>query len=298
MAICQVKRNQDGDIEEVLAGNGKKSLAYTYLLDKVNEMKDVSALQDKFKPWEGKHIYTVTKKPDLALALYKQIYSEGFKNKFGDWENGKFKPSDINGEPSGKALDYLLGSQDNIEKKASPATLKKISEFLSRIGVTTSIFDDIRDEKGQKLGVNGIADPLAGLIKVTQGKVDAALPEEAMHMAVALIENKNPLLFKEMMNQIGNYQLFTQTVQDYKDLKEYQIDGKPNIPKLKKEAIGKVLAETIINQNEGINEKPELDDRARSWWQKIIDFLKGLFIKAKMDPLRNYLKIFLKGKKN
>jgi hypothetical protein len=62
-------------------------------------------------------------------------------------------------------------------------------------------------------------------------------------------------------------------------------DGKPNVTKLKDEAIGKVLAEVIINQSEGITEKPELLVKAQSWWNQILDFLKGLFTTSGFDQL-------------
>ena len=63
----------------------------------------------------------------------------------------------------------------------------------------------------------------------------------------------------------------------------YQIDGKPDILKLKKEAIAKVLTETIIKRNEGSTEKPELIAKAETWWDQIINALKSIFFTSGFD---------------
>src|SRR5687767_7712039 len=75
--------------------------------------------------------------------------------------------------------------------KASRDTINKMKEFLDRIGVDVKIVGEIT-YNGKALGINGIAYPLDNLIQVTSGKEDVALPEEAMHMAVELIEQQNP----------------------------------------------------------------------------------------------------------
>src|SRR5260221_503821 len=106
-----------------------------------------------------------------------------------------------------------------------------------------------------------------------------------MHIAVELVEQKNPTLFRQMMSQIGKYGLFNDVIRDYKDISDYRTaDGKPDIFKLKKETIAKILAQTIIDQNEGSKENPAFQVQAKIWWEKIIDWLKELFGKAGMNP--------------
>lgn len=181
-------------------------------------------------------------------------------------------------------FNQLAGSGKTIPSKASAGTLKKIKEFLDRIGANVQSVSRITMD-GKELGVNGIANPLQGLILVVNGKEDTVLPEEAMHLAVELMEQSNPTLFKQMMDRIGRYNLYDQVVSEYQNNPFYQTkEGKPDVKKIKKEAIGKVLAQTVINKNEGANEKPELLDQTRNWWQKIIDFIKGLFLKAEFNP--------------
>lgn len=172
---------------------------------------------------------------------------------------------------------------DTLPPVASAGTLRKVKEFLSRIGVDIKDLADI-EINGSRVGINGVAIPLRGLIGIAQGKEDIALTEEAAHMAVELIQQKFPSLFKEMMNSIGNYSSFNSILTEYRDIPAYQVDGRPNIPKIKKEAIGKVLAATIIFKNEEMVEKPELLAKSQNWWVRIVEFLKSLFNKAAMNP--------------
>lgn len=195
-----------------------------------------------------------------------------------------------------KGIYNQLGGGKTIPSKASAGTMKKIREFLDRIGIETQSLAKIT-YNGQTLGVNGIADPLRGLIQVVQGKEDIALPEEAMHMAVELIEQKDPKLFKEMMDRIGRYDLFDQVMLEYQNNSFYQTkEGKADVRKIKKETVGKVLAQTVINKNQDSNEKPELLNQTRTWWEKIIDFLKRLFLRAEFNPFEEAAAQVLEGK--
>lgn len=187
-----------------------------------------------------------------------------------------------------------LDKKTTVPSKASRDTIKKMKEFLDRIGVNVESVQKIT-YNGKTLPINGLADPLHGLIQVVSGKEDTVLPEEAMHMAVELIEQKEPKVFKEMMDRIGRYNLFDKVMAEYQSNPFYQKDGKPDIRKIKKEAIGKVLAQTIINKNEDANEKPEMLVQTRTWWQRIVDFLKGLFLKAGFNPFEEVATKVLKG---
>lgn len=312
---CQIKRDKFGDVHQVLAANGKPSEAYQGLLDRLEKIHDTSSLRARFASWEGRHIMPITNKRELALALYKQLYSPAFKSWMGDWSrlakvsyidsgNGYLVEQlskgvrigllDKNGEPKGEALDKVIQGPYNKSfaqmpgstqpQKASKETIAKVQEFLSRIGAQVESVNAITIG-GKKIGATGLVDPMRGLIQVAEGSLDVALTEEAMHIAVELIEQKDPKLFKQMMGQIGNYNLLTDVIRDYKGIKEYQLpDGKPDIAKLKKETIGKVLAQTIIDKNQGTNENPAFLAQAKHWWDRILDVLKWLFNKAGFNP--------------
>lgn len=182
--------------------------------------------------------------------------------------------------------------------KSSPTVIKKVREFLDRIDVNVKNVEEIT-VNGNKLGINGLTDALNGLILVANGKESVALTEEAMHMAVELLEQKNPTLFKEMMNKIGSTNTFTKVVTDYRGIEQYQNrDGKPDIPKLKKEAIGKVLANIFIRNNEDVNEKKDFLSQLGIWWQKVLDFLKSLFLQANFNPFEEFATQIAEGTEN
>jgi len=141
-----------------------------------------------------------------------------------------------------------------------------------------------------------VSDILKGLIGVTEGKESSALPEEAAHFAVTIIKSTNPALYKQMLKEISSFSIYRQTLNLYKGDRRYQDkDGKPDIAKLKEEAIGKVLAETIILKNEGELEIPENLSKSQSWWQKIIEFFKSLFRKPGFNPFEVAAEKVIKG---
>jgi len=166
---------------------------------------------------------------------------------------------------------------------ASPKTISTIKEFLKRIGVDIKQLQNIYTN-GVRQNANGAALITQKLVQVVEGMENVALPEEAMHFAVEIIKQTNPSLYKTLLKEINNYALYKQVLADYGSDPNYQgKDGKPDIIKLKEEAIGKVLSETIIKQNEGTTEKPELLAKTQSLWSSIVEWLKKLFMKSGFD---------------
>jgi hypothetical protein len=65
-------------------------------------------------------------------------------------------------------------------------------------------------------------------------------------------------------------------------------NGKPDVRKIKKEAVDKLITELIIYNNEGSTQFPELleeENRSviRNWWQKILDLIRGIYKTANID---------------
>jgi hypothetical protein len=177
----------------------------------------------------------------------------------------------------------LLQTGEIPASKASAQTVSLVKDLLNRIGVDIKTLQAIEVD-GVKQDVNGVADIMQKLVKVTQGKEDVALTEEAMHFVVEILEQKNPQLFNKLLGEINSYKMYSDVLATYGKYKQYQTaDGKPNIRKLKVEAIGKILAETIIKKNEGSTEKPELLANVEGWWNQIVEFIKGLFVKSGFD---------------
>lgn len=181
--------------------------------------------------------------------------------------------------------------------KASAKTIKRVREFLDRIDVNVEVVSKIK-VGNETLGINGLADALNSLIQIAEGKEDVALTEEAAHFAVELIEQKDPKLFKQMLDAISSYRTYITVSNNYRNLPYYQKDGKPDILKLKKEAIGKVLAENINRISEALPENPTLLSKLKEWWDKVIKFLKNLFLQAQFNPFEETAAKIVKGEEN
>ena len=338
---CQVYRDQSGNIQRVTAPNGKDSLLYDSLVNKIDDAEAALQVWAKaytpsfkasFGDWELlsqakqyangiKGLYKTVFLSDPEQALFEAAVQyntrgsdakeaiEGFgydlmaiahqlfpNAKVGDKFSSRFTGKlDENGEPLPQYLtptEYrqLVGSE---ARPASAATLSKVKEFLDRIGVSVKEMQNI-DVDGTNLAANGVARILNGLIEIVKGKEDIALPEEAMHFAVELIEQKHPELFREMLNKIGSYEIYQTTLQDYKDVYK-NAEGRPDIPKIKKEAMAKLLSQIIINKGEGYIGSSERASLVQQWWTRFIEFFKGLFSKANFDPFEKTVEKILRG---
>jgi hypothetical protein len=182
--------------------------------------------------------------------------------------------------------DLLLQKpEETLPSNASPKTLKIIRDFLEKVGVNVNIVKEIV-VNGVKYDANGVAQVMQQLISVVEGKEAQALPEEAMHFAVSIIKQTNPKLYQKLMKEINGYEMLTQVFRTYGSDPLYQKDGKPDVIKLKEEAIAKVLVEKIINKSESITDRPENLATAQSWWRSIVDWIKDLlYIKSGFDQV-------------
>lgn len=171
---------------------------------------------------------------------------------------------------------------NTVSSKASPETVKVIKDMLTRMGIDFQTVSNIV-VNGIRQEANGAALIMQKLVQVVEGKDDVALTEEAMHFVVEILEQKDPKLFNQLLKEINNYNMLKEVMAEYGADPNYQIDGKPNIRKLKKEAIAKVLAEVVISKMEGVTEKPELLAKAQTWWQKFIEMFKNLLISSGFD---------------
>lgn len=191
---------------------------------------------------------------------------------------GAFKQID-----NAKGIFYQL-TDGVIPSTASPKTVAMVNDFLARIGVDVKTLKNVVVD-GIKQDANGVALFSQKLIEVVEGKEAQSLPEEAMHFAVAIIKQTNPALYKKLMSEINGYVMLNEVFATYGQNPMYQIDGRPDVIKLKEEAIAKVLAETIIKNNEGSLEKPANIAKVQDWWDKIVDFFKNLFSTSGFDQV-------------
>lgn len=187
--------------------------------------------------------------------------------------------------------EILLQTEESVSSKASPETIAKIKVAAERMGIKMlELADYLKGNPEIKIGgINGLADLTQKTIAVAQGMEDVALTEEIVHVATAILEQTNPKLITELVAKIDRFKIYKTTLEGYKGNKNYQLaNGKPDIRKIKKEAVDKLLAEVIINQSEGSTEFPELmEERDRnlveSWWNTILDYLRNLYKKTNID---------------
>jgi hypothetical protein len=176
-------------------------------------------------------------------------------------------------------------AEETLPSNASHKTLKIIRDFLEKVGVNVNIVKEIV-VNGVKYDANGVAQVMQKLISVVEGKEAQALPEEAMHFAVSIIKQTNPKLYQKLMKEINGYDMLNQVFREYGSDPLYQKDGKPDVIKLKEEAIAKVLVEKIINKSEGIAETKDNVATAQSWWRSIVNWIKDLlYIKSGFDQV-------------
>lgn len=152
-----------------------------------------------------------------------------------------------------------------------PEASSNLRDFLTTFAEQSGFnIEEVKEVtlNGQTLKANGIALPFQQLIQYVQGNTNA-LTEESMHIAVELISQKNPALFNQMMSSITSLPLYKDVLASYRNNPFYQKDGKVDFQKIKKEAIGKQLTNTIIAQDGTA--------QVNNWWDKIVNFLKSIF---------------------
>jgi hypothetical protein len=169
--------------------------------------------------------------------------------------------------------------------RASKETLDKLKEVAIKMGVKMQALSDyLKGNPDVKAtDINALADLFQGIIAIAEGKEDVATTEELIHIATAMIEQVDPKMITEMISKITRFKIYQKTLDAYKLDPEYQLpNGKPNIRKIKKEAVDKLIAELVIKQSEGSTEFPELLEEAersmiRNWWNTILDWFRGMY---------------------
>lgn len=186
---------------------------------------------------------------------------------------------------------------------ASPETISRVKNLLEKMGVSIKDLATYAKEAGLAgvKGINGVADLTKKIIAIAEGKEDVALVEEMVHIATAILEQKNPQLVTQMISKIDRFAIYKRTLDEYKNNPTYQLpNGKPNIRKIKKEAVDKLISELIIFNNQGTTEFPELMDETnrsiiRTFWEKILDWFRGMYKAANIDIFQEAAAIVEEG---
>lgn len=183
----------------------------------------------------------------------------------------------INGPHQGLASFQALNKslyqeQSQGLKKTDKEIESKIKNFLQTIGVTHINVSQILDENGTPLEAVAVAKMMTKIIEVVEGKADAStLPEEAAHFFVAMLKDNQ--LLEKMISDIDKYDVYKEVI----DSEFYQEQYKSDDRLLRIEAVGKQIVKSIFKQQTENN--IILDGKVKSFWNRIFDKLKSLFIK-------------------
>jgi hypothetical protein len=214
---------------------------------------------------------------------------------YGHYKNGLTQPEPVLQELQKLIYSHIEGSNYQLNElpssEASKETLNKVKEAAQKMGISIQSLTDYMKANPDvdTKSINGVADLLKGVIAVAYGMESVALTEEMVHLATAILEQTNPKLITQLISKIDRFKIYNLTLAAYKNNKNYQLsDGKPDIRKIKKEAVDKLLAEVIINQSEGSTEFPELmkeEERSiiKQWWDTILDYLRSVYKKSNID---------------
>jgi hypothetical protein len=188
-------------------------------------------------------------------------------------------------------------SAEVVEEFTQPEDVNtKITKFLEKIGVAIQSVNEIRDSQGNLVrDAAAKADMLNKIVQVIDGleSIDT-LPEEAAHFFVEMLGPGHPL-YKEMFSKITGYKLYADTVEQYKNKRDYRnADGSINFDKIKKEAIGRVVAQHILQMQPG-NETQERISFLMNWWNRLWNFVKEIFNKSEDNPFETAAENILDG---
>lgn len=174
---------------------------------------------------------------------------------------------------------------------ASEGTIERVKMVAEKMGLS---FDSLSNYlKGNPdipdTGITALVDQFKNVIAIASGKEAEAITEETVHVATSILEQTNPEFITELISQIGKFKIYKKTLDAYKNKKAYQLsNGKPNIRKIKKEAVDKLIAEVIVQGDPDTQGNPELLqitmlEQIKNWWKNILNNLKGKYKATSLD---------------
>ena len=168
---------------------------------------------------------------------------------------------------------YQLENQKNQLGPSIEELDEYLKDFFKSFGVNFKEFDSLKD----RLGVNalGATDILNKLIWYTKNRNEETVPEEVGHMAVSLMGINHPDI-KELFNNIENWS-------EYQDVYDAYMPIYKDETKVKIEAMGKVIAKSLVNNYKAHGLDKNLLNR-------ILDHIKNLLNSSSLFNAMNYSK--------
>jgi|LakMenEpi03Aug12_release.lakeMendotaPanAssembly.Ray.scaffolds.fasta_scaffold33867_2 hypothetical protein len=208
---CQIKRNADGTIAQVLAPNGKDSILYK---DIVNNLSNPQVLtQVKQDPYVsmvlGTEYVKGTDASEVGLAAWSKAYSAGFINQFGDWKTQTIANTDVNGEP-------------NVDVLFPDISIKQTYKLTSSLyGITERFAQKVYGTKPERANAKSI---LEDIVKFTQDSENKTLALNLLRLnsletiSVSFEEDPELLKSESLKTVLGDYTIVTDHIRILRDL--------------------------------------------------------------------------------
>lgn len=191
---CQIKRNADGTIAQVLAPNGKPSMLYDTLKSKLNnfKFKQVVVMDDYVSLVVNSEYIRNTNNEELALAAWSKAYTKEFINSFGDWKTKKLPNTDINSEPD---VDSLFDVRTVIEENLTAETVRELSYMMQ--GKTDTNYKLINDK--DRLFISRIEDSQV-TVNIANVTPNTNVYDVFGYVVLASVKKNNPTLYNNLID--------------------------------------------------------------------------------------------------
>ena len=199
------------------------------------------------------------------VALYGETGAFSMWNEFEGFDNDYI--SDVVDQNSEQ-----LKSAEIDSKKVESELESKMRNFFNMMGFSMETVESMQDKSGDLISAHAKADMTRKVVQVVRGELPTdVLPEEAAHIFVEALGEDSPL-FKAMMDKVESYPVYQEVVEQYSYI--YQGDTY----KLKKEAVGKLIAQEIMKVSQ------EDNGFLKRWFQRVLSALRISFNKKLKDP--------------
>ena len=231
---------------------------------------------------------------DELQELHNEYHKDSDASAYYQLLNDEMSPV-IEKEDVEQMEEPVAVDEPQVTAKPKESDNKAVIRFLEKIGVSIQSVNEIRDAEGNIVNAAAKASMLNKIIQVVENKASLdTLPEEAAHFFVEMLGPGHPL-YKEMYNKITGYKVYTTTVNQYKNNKAFRNeDGSINFDKIKKEAIGKVIAEHIV-KNQALEETDEKLGSLINWFNRLWEYVTSIFNQADENPFEDAAQQIIDG---
>jgi hypothetical protein len=245
---------------------------YTNLSTEEKSFQDwINIFKAKLKMGRNKDIRDFVNYIPFNKAINKIATESGFRH--FTFNKSKTLPTESN-EQFEEFFENELPKEaiKEIPKINKPEVVSKLIDIMNQLGIKITQAE-IEDDTA------ALADITNRLIKYSRGKLsEDNFTEEVFHFIVEVLEQKNPELFNIFMDKVRGFQVYQDVLNPengYTTDPNYQnANGRPDIYKLKKEAIAKLLTQKILGNFEENQQKESIFHRL---WTLLSDFINSLF---------------------